>query len=156
MSKDDGSGNINIGKDVNNSIVIRGSKNVINLPPSSGSSGDKLLQMAVVLFVVIFLILGVCGLLFIFLRKPNLPFAITPTAASPALQVETPAVMATVTATEQSPAPSETSPPPSPGLEPVVPSPVPPADRMVAILQSNRIEAKAPFEARFDGQKRRI
>lgn len=52
MSKDDGSGNINIGKDVNNSIVIRGSKNVINLPPSSGSSGDKLLQMAVVLLLL--------------------------------------------------------------------------------------------------------
>ncbi|MGQ9833440.1 MAG: hypothetical protein ACUVRJ_06540, partial [Candidatus Villigracilaceae bacterium] len=152
MGKDDGPGNIKIGGNVTHGIIVDGGKNVINLSPSSGSSGDKLLQTAVVLLIIVALILGACGLLFIFLRRPNLPLAITPTAASPTLEVETPAVMATATATEQSLAPSETSPLPSPGLEPVVSSPVPPADRMVAILQSNRIEGKAPFEARFDGR----
>lgn len=147
-----GQGNVKIGGGVEKGVVVTGNENVINLPPSSGSSGDKLLQTAVVLFIIFVLILGVCGLLFIFLRRSDLPLAITPTAASPALKVETLAVMPTVAAAEPSPAPSETSLPPSPGLEPVVPSPVPPADRMVAILQSNRIEAKAPFEARFDGR----
>lgn len=152
MGKNDGPGKMEIGGNVDRSVIVGGDGNVINLPPSSGSPIDKLLQTAVVLLIISVLIPGACGLLFIFLRRSNLPLTITPTAAFPTLQVETPATMATVTATEPSPAPSETSPLPSPGLESVVPSPVPPTDRMVAVLQSNRIEGKAPFEARFDGR----
>ena len=143
-----GDAGVNIGGNVTNSIITTGDGNVIIPPPQP--TPDKLSLAAVVILICV-VMFGMYGLILVLGKLLLIP-PLTPPASPPVLPTETPVVVMTVTATEQRPVPSEARPTPSPSPEPVVFSPTSPADRMVAILQANRVEGKAPFEARFDGR----
>ncbi len=151
MSQKSGNRSLNVDGDAKGNIMITGDGNTVNLSPDSSPAPTNRLSLAGVIALICVVMFGMYGLLIILLRFLP-PVAITPTASPPGLVFETPTVAATVTATEQAAVPLEAVPSPSSSPEPVVLSPTPPADRMVAILQSNRTEGKAPFEARFDGR----